>query len=367
MTQAVGSLYFNLFGGVSGDMLVSSLYSLNQQLNRDCSFIEKVIESIPEIYYCEFLNSVRGGISGTELNIKYDNHFDHRNISDIVEVLNVMPISARAHDWAVRAFYNLAEAESFVHGCNVDEVHFHEVGATDSIFDIVVACALLDVCNVNFLFASPITVGGGVVNSAHGELPIPAPATQYLLNKLPTCGLSLSGERATPTGVALLKAWEVSFLNRDGAITEAVAYGLGKNDYVDRANFLRVSYEKPSSVSECLIELRTMVDDQTGENVGYAVEQLRLAGCIDAYILPVVAKKNRPGFEVVVIAELVDQQKMIDIMFERLGTLGVRTFLLNRVTLARLEESVNGITSKYRLSSDGAHLYGKKPQFDDTV
>ena len=151
MKQAVNSLYFTLFGGVSGDMLVSGLYSLNQQLGRDCSFVSNIINAIPEIYYCEFLESARGGISGVELKIKYDECSDYRDISDIIKILGEIPISTRAHDWAGRSFYNLAEAESHVHGCEVKDVHFHEVGATDSIFDITVACALLDICDVGFV------------------------------------------------------------------------------------------------------------------------------------------------------------------------------------------------------------------------
>ena len=237
----------------------------------------------------------------------------------------------------------------------------------DAILDISTACALMDALNPSEIYCSAIPVGHGVVQCAHGVMPIPAPATQYLLEGLASCGFDLQGERATPTGVALLRAWKVNMATRSAAVSERVGYGLGTRDPKDRANLLRVELETAALNPEDVVELRSLVDDQSGEIVGHALEDLRKRGAKEAYVLAATTKKGRPAFEVVVQVDADQQHEFEQRMFRLLGTLGIRVTLLQRSRQFREVEEHDGLAWKCASLNAEQDMHALKPEFESLV
>jgi hypothetical protein len=203
------------------------------------------------------------------------------------------------------------------------------------------------------------------VRAAHGDLPVPAPGTLRLLLGIPVCGTLLTGERATPTGVALLKAFGARFSERPAGVPLRVGHGLGARDFSDRANLLRVEIEEVAVGQEWLIELRAMVDDQSGETVGAALDALRAAGAVDAYAAAALAKKGRPAFEVVALVEVERQDAMRELFLRALGSLGLRMSMMRRSRLPRdvrsLTTALGEVPHKVRSEADGERA---KPEAD---
>jgi len=363
LESALMRVFLNLFGGVAGDMLVGGFLDAGA----DAKLVAPLLAGFPagEVQV-RVERSLRHGIAGNHFVVDAKEVNSHRHLSDVLAILAKMPLTRRASDWAVKAFQELAQAEARAHDCSVEEVHFHEVGAIDAIVDIAVACALLDNLDPTTVFASAIPVGSGVVHCAHGTMPVPAPATRFLLEGMPTCGFDLVGERATPTGVALLRAWQVDFAPRGAALCQRAGHGLGTRNPEDRANLLRVELESVAIVAEWLVELRCLVDDQSGEVIGNALEQLRSVGALEAYACAATTKKGRPAFEVVVLCEVPQQQRFQDLMFRLLGTLGLRVTPLQRATLPRAVVTLQGpqeeLLWKKRSFSNGESAL--KPEFE---
>ncbi|MFT7516614.1 MAG: hypothetical protein ACI84O_000397 [Myxococcota bacterium] len=361
-------IFLNLYGGVAGDMLVSALYDCARDAKMDTTAADALLAALPFAgVNTEYATAMRKGIRGCTFKVTVNAAQPHRHLSDVLAIIDQLPLSVQAAKWSREAFELLATAEAKVHNTTRQQIHFHEVGAVDSIIDICLASLLLDLLDVDQIYSSPITVGSGMVKCEHGQMPVPAPATLELLRGLPSCGFALSGERATPTGVALLLAWKANFATRDAAITKHFGYGMGSADFEDRGNFLRVQLEEMSNASECVVELRTMVDDQSGEVIGHALEKIRQQNILEAYLLPVMAKESRPGFEVVVICDITQQQQLSQLMFELLGTLGIRVTVLQRDTLARCEVERDSVSHKLRMHSDSAQVLGAKPEFKQVV
>ncbi len=357
-------VHLNLHGGVAGDILVAALADAVAARTTLADTLS-ALALPPAAFRWELRREQRGGISGARFEVQCPPEHAHRHLADVLRVLAASRLQPRALAWAEAAFRALAAAEGEAHGCAPEEVHFHEVGAVDAIVDVAAACALLDALQPAAVWSTAVPVGGGVVRAAHGELPVPAPGTLRLLQGMPVCGTSLRGERATPTGVALLRAWEVRFDERPAARIETIGHGLGAHDFPDRANLLRVEVEQVAVGQEWLVELRSLVDDQSGETIGSALEAFRAAGAVDAYAVAAVAKKNRPAFEVVVLAEAADQERMRELCFRHLGTLGLRVMPLRRSRLPRMvavrETALGALPFKLRDTADGRR---EKPEHE---
>ncbi|MFK5955472.1 MAG: LarC family nickel insertion protein [Planctomycetota bacterium] len=357
-------IYLNLFGGVAGDMLIAGLLDAGAPPES----LQAILGALPaEEVQASWEKQVRRGISGHYFSVQITEGHRHRHLADVLPILQQLPLTQRAHRWAVAAFQALAEAEGKAHNCSAQEVHFHEVGAMDAILDISGACALMDALDPSEIFCSPIPVGHGTVHCAHGAMPIPAPATRYLLEGYPSCGFDLEGECATPTGVALLRAWEVDCSTRGAAVCAGVGYGLGTRDPEDYPNVLRVELETAALEQECVVELRSLVDDQSGEIVGHALEDLRSLGAKEAYVLPAATKKGRPAFEVIVQVDAVQQSKMEQRMFRLLGTLGIRATVLQRSRQLRGVEEKEGLPWKCAAAVEGEAMQNLKPEFESLV
>lgn len=354
-------LHLNLHGGVAGDMLVAGLLAAGAPRE----VLERTLNSLPGEFSWRVEEERRQTIAGLRFVVDAQEGHVHRHLSDVLAILAKVEFSDRARTWAEEAFRLLAVAEARAHGSEPEQVHFHEVGAVDAMVDVAAACALMDALDPAVIRATPVPIGSGTVHCAHGDMPVPAPGTAFLLEGVPIGGRDLIGERATPTGVALLRAWRVRFETPPAANLIASGHGLGSRDPDDRANLLRVELEEPAMGGEWLVELRALVDDQSGEVLGDALERLHAAGAVDAYAAAAVGKKNRPSFEVIVLCDAERQQEFETLCFRLLGTLGMRVAPLRRIRQARRVENrsteLGSLPFKVRGSGDEERA---KPEFE---
>ncbi len=355
-------VHLDLFSGVAGDMLVAGLLDSGAPEE----VLKQVLASLPQEFTWACRRESRGKIAGLRFVVEAREGHVHRRLDDVIPILEKAALSLQARAWARKAFEELAGAEARAHGTTPGEVFFHEVGAVDAIVDIAAACALMDALDPAAIWASPVAVGSGFVACAHGRLPVPAPGTQALLLGMPVCGRDLEGERTTPTGAALLRAWKVRFGSRPPAVALRTGHGLGGRDPGDVPNFLRVTLERAEGEAEELVELRTLVDDQSGEVVAAALEALHEAGAVEAFALSAVAKKNRPAFEIVVLCERAAQPAFEEQLFRQLGTLGLRVAFVRRTRRPRRVEvrptPLGPLPFKLREDPQGTTVL--KPEFE---
>ena len=240
----------------------------------------------------------------------------------------------------VMAVYGLiAEAESHAHSVPVTEIHFHEVGTMDAIADITAVCLLMHKIAPDQVIVSPVHVGSGHVHCAHGILPVPAPATAYILNGVPMYGGAVKGELCTPTGAALLKHFATRFGDMPVMRTEAIGYGMGKKDF-EQANCIRAMLGETEDSGDKVMQLECNVDDMTAEELGFAAETILAAGALEVYTVPVGMKKSRPGTLLSVLCHEDAKEKLVRVIFQNTTTIGVREHSCSRYTLKRSFETV---------------------------
>lgn len=252
-------------------------------------------------------------------------------ITHIIEHLN-LPDEVKKD--VVAVYHLIAEAESHVHDKTVEEIHFHEVGTADAIADIAGVCLLMHMIAPQKVIASPIHVGSGNVHCAHGILPVPAPATAFILQGLPIYSGVIKGELCTPTGAALLKHFVTEFKEMPVMRTAAIGYGMGKKDF-ERANCMRVLLGETEENGSEVTELSCNLDDMTPEALGFVQEILFAAGALEVYTIPIGMKKSRPGILLTCMCRCNDKEKMVSLLFKHTTTLGIRESISKRYTLTR--------------------------------
>ncbi len=268
----------------------------------------------------------------------------------------------------VLAVYKLiAEAESRVHGVPVSDIHFHEVGTMDALADITTVCLLMKELAVDEVVVSPVHVGSGQVQCAHGILPVPAPATADILRDVPTYGGSISGELCTPTGAALLKHFAARFGEMPLMRVGAIGYGMGKKDF-PAANCVRAMLGETQGQTDAVWELSCNVDDMSAEAVGYAMEKLFEGGAREVYTVGVGMKKSRPGILIRVICSTSDKEKMVELLFRHTTTIGIREQAMNRYVLERRIETLQTPYGEVRCKiSSGYGVMRRKYEYEDLV
>lgn len=283
----------------------------------------------------------------------------------IEEIVNRLPIPSMVK-LDVLAVYNLiAEAESRVHGVSVQQIHFHEVGTMDAVADITAVCLLMREIRPDQVIVSPVSVGSGTVRCAHGILPVPAPATALLLEGMPIQAGNVQGELCTPTGAALLKYFADDFGSLPVMRVQKTGYGMGKKDF-PQANCLRVMLGETSDQTDGIAELKCNIDDMTGEEIGFAMEQLLSGGALDVFTTPIGMKKNRPGVLLSVLCRAGDREKMARLIFRHTTTLGIRESLQNRYTLERRTQTVSTPYGAVRQKiSSGYGVQRQKAEYED--
>lgn len=292
-------------------------------------------------------------------------HHHHSNMADIEEIISGLAIPENVQQDVLAVYRLIAEAESHVHGVPVTEIHFHEVGMMDAVADITAVCWLMNEIAPEEVVVSPIHVGCGQVRCAHGILPVPAPATLYILQDVPIYGGEVQGELCTPTGAALLKHFADRFGNMPVMKTTAVGYGMGKKDF-KWANCVRAVLGETSASAEQMLELSFNVDDMTGEAIGFAMERLFEAGAKDVYSTPIYMKKSRPAEKICVLCAEEDREKILRCIFTHTTTIGIREAVMDRYCMERRIETVQTPYGEVRRKiSEGYGVRREKYEYED--
>lgn len=295
----------------------------------------------------------------------HEHHHEHNGMHEIehrVFHLNV-PEAVKKDILAVYAL--IAQAESHAHGVPVSEIHFHEVGTMDALADITAVCLLMHNLRPERVVASPIHVGSGQVRCAHGILPVPAPATAYILRDVPIYGGEIRGELCTPTGAALLKHFVHEFSATPPMRVQKIGYGMGKKDF-PAANCVRCLLGDGHGQSDSVFELQCNLDDMTGEEIGFAMDELYAAGALEVFTTAVGTKKNRPAVLLTVLCKAADKQRVADLIFKHTTTLGVREIEKHRIVLHRSFSAVQTPFGQVRCkTSMGCGVQREKYEFDD--
>ena len=284
----------------------------------------------------------RNGIRATRAVVDAPEQHHHRHWTDIRSLLEQADIHDRVKSRSLAVFEVLAVAEGKVHGVSPEEVHFHEVGALDAIVDIVGSCAALESLNIDEIASGPVAVGVGTISAAHGILPNPPPAVVNLLENIPTVSVDVDLELTTPTGAAIVKGLATSVGPLPDMTVTASGYGAGTRDLSDRANVTQViigtatpTGSNSDDPTETVIELATNLDDITGEQLGHAITELMEAGALDAWVTPIVMKKNRPAHTLSALVTPAQAAELAALVMSLTGSLGVRTRQLDRVVAKR--------------------------------
>jgi uncharacterized protein (TIGR00299 family) protein len=334
--------HFDCFSGISGDMTVAALLDAGVPP----SAVQDAVASLglPVTLHVEKVK--KGGFAATYLHVEAPEETEHRHLADIEVILAKGALSPRQRELALRIFRRLAEAEAAVHGMPVEKVHFHEVGALDSIADITAAAVGLDLLGVERFSSGPVAVGSGMVQCAHGLMPVPAPATAELLKGVPLRSTTIKSELTTPTGAAILTTVVDEWVEQPALTLERIGHGAGKKNFPDQPNLLRLfvgtaaAPEAADLESDQVWVLETNLDDLPAEIVGYCFERLLAAGALDVYTTPITMKKNRPGVLLSVLAPPEKLRELELVLFQETTTLGVRRYLAGRHKLHRKPHAV---------------------------
>jgi hypothetical protein len=354
--------YLDAFSGISGDMLVGALADAGAAQ----AALAEALASLGAGAKVRFETTSRAGIRATRFHVEEEGApRQHRHLRDIVAMIRAAPLPERARENAVKVFERLGEVEAAIHQVPVERVHFHEVGAADSICDIVGACVGLELLGVEAVHSSPLNLGSGTVASEHGRLPVPAPATAALVRGFPVYARGPECELTTPTGAALATTLAAEFGPLPPMRLSAVGYGAGARDLPQQPNLLRVLIGETTAAAEApaVAVLEANIDDSSPEVLGYAVERLLAAGALDVTLAPLIMKKNRPGTLLTVIARPEDQERLAALVFQETSTLGLRIGHAERRVQARrvVEVETPHGTVRVKVSGDGRYA----PEYED--
>jgi uncharacterized protein (TIGR00299 family) protein len=334
------TLFIECNMGAAGDMLMSALSELLPEPEK---FIDEMNNlRLPNVVLIRE-KTLKCGVFGTHISVKikgfeeHSHHYEHSHhhaigLKEINDTIYSLLVSEKVKKDAVSVYGLIAEAEAKVHGKTSDSVHFHEVGTLDAVADIVGVCRLFELLAPENVVVSPINVGSGQVKCAHGILPVPAPATAYILAGIPSYNSGIKGELCTPTGAALLKHFASKYGNMPVMATEKIGYGMGNKDF-EAANCIRVFMGETFEQSGEIAEISCNIDDMTGEELGFALETLMENGALDGSIIPVVMKKSRPGHILLCLCETADEEKFAKLILKFTSTFGVRVKHCNRYIL----------------------------------
>lgn len=407
------TLYLDCSMGAAGDMLTAALLELCPEPEK---FVKRLNDlGIPGVIY-EAEKSVKCGITGTHMKVSvngvveeshdhdamhdhshghheddhdelehdhgdhmvvthsdddhhhdHHHHHEHHDMHSIKHIVSHLEIPEKVREDVLAVYDLIAQAESHVHGCPVTEIHFHEVGSMDAVADVTAVCLLMNELAPERIVASPVHVGSGQVRCAHGILPVPAPATAWLLQGIPTYGGQVQGELCTPTGAALLRYFVQDFGSQPPMRVAGIGYGCGQKDF-DRANCVRAMLGETDGGTDSVLELCCNLDDMTPEAVGFAMDELFAAGALDVYTTPVGMKKNRPGVLLTCMCKAEQRDEMLGLIFAHTTTLGVRESVCNRYTMSRKMREVQTEFGSVRVKcSSGWGVHREKPEYEDVA
>jgi uncharacterized protein (TIGR00299 family) protein len=365
-------LYFDCPAGLSGDMALGALLGLGLDEAAFRSELNKL--GINDEFALEVKRSEKCGVAGTavRVHLAYEHEHEHpaghghRKLGDIVDLICGSALDTIIKDKAIGMFRLLAQAEGAVHGIPPEEVTFHEVGAVDSIVDIVGTCVAMRMVGAGRVVFSALNTGSGSVKCAHGVLPVPAPATLEILKGVPCYSDGTQSELTTPTGALIARTFAEAFGPMPEMAVESVGYGLGSKDFAfpNAARAIIGRVEPGEERAVCVVECN--IDDMPGEAAGYALEKLFAAGALDAFFTPIQMKKNRPAFMLTAICSPDKRENIERTMLTETTTLGVRVHEARRATLRRRNEAVETPWGNIRVKiADGPEGPKLAPEYED--
>ena len=391
------TLFLECSMGAAGDMITAALFEL---LDDKETFLQQINSIGLHDVKISSKPSVKCGIAGTHIKVTvhdieetsenkniatskhnrthcnmndYNHAYEHNhiNLETVEDIIAKLNISDKVKTNTSNIYHLIAEAETTVHGKSINQIHFHEVGNMDAIADIVSVCVLMETISPQEIIVSPINVGSGFVHCAHGILPLPTPATSFILKDIPIyCG-NIQGELCTPTGAAIIKYFATHFKQMPLMRIQKIGYGMGSKDF-DVANYIRAFLgETKNNVAiqnERIVQLQCNLDDMTGESIGFAVDLLLQKGALDVFITPIHAKKNRPA---ILLTCMCNEDKSIffaELILQHTTTFGVRKFICDRYALQRNTSTQKTIYGKIRIKTgEGYNIKKSKPEYDDVA
>ncbi len=380
-------LYFDCFSGISGDMVLGALLDAGLPFEELKGALGTLAVSG---YHVHAARVLRAGVSATKFTVhdhdhghdlhQHDDHshahahahaHSHRSLPEIFALIDKSALSAPGRDRAKALFQRLAEAEAAVHQMPVEKVHLHEVGAVDSIIDIVGAVFALEWFGADRIVASPLNVGGGMVQSAHGLFPVPAPATVKLLGAAPVYSGDIQKELVTPTGALIVSSYASEFGPLPAMTVEHVGYGAGNLDFASTPNVLRVFVGRPTAAArpgtERVVVIECEIDDMNPQLFGVAMDRLYAAGALEVFYVAAQMKKNRPGTLLTVVAPPDHRERLSAIIFSETTTIGLRYSEVDRECLqrelVRVDTPVGPV--RVKLAWRDGRLVNAVPEFED--
>ena len=372
------TLYIDCGMGVAGDMLTGALLDLLDEQGQ-AEFLKEINAALAGKAIVTAEQETKCGVRGLHVHVSIngveeghehhhhdgEHHHHHNGIKEIRELIDAMPLSETVRYNARKIFDCIAEAESEVHGQDIEHIHFHEVGTIDAVADVVGVCLLMEILNPEHVICSPINAGGGTVKCAHGILPVPAPATEILLRDIPWYEGEIKSELCTPTGAALIHWFVNEFDSMPMMAVKKTGYGMGTKEF-ERLNAVRILLGERNDKREFLTELSCNLDDMTGEEISFAMERLLEAGALDVWTTAIGMKKNRPGVMLSVLCREDHENELARCLFRHTTTLGVRSNGFFRRTLERsfrkAETPWGEVTVK---QAEGWNVKREKPEYED--
>jgi uncharacterized protein (TIGR00299 family) protein len=362
--------YFDCFAGAAGDMIVAAMLDAGL----DAQFLKAQLATLGiEGLDVRITETARAGLRAVKFDPVTPEQRQHRNLEQITKIIHESKITAKARETAVAIFDNLARAEAAVHGKDLNEIHFHEIGAVDSIVDIVSACIGLEALGVDKVHCSALSVGGGTVKCDHGIMPVPAPAAAQLLKGIPINPGPMQAELLTPTAAAILTTVAEQFGPLPTMKIEAIGYGAGSMNPDEFPNVLRLflgqTMPQDSADTDTVCLLETNVDDATAELIGFVTEELLELGASDVFSTAIVMKHSRPAVKISVICTPELASTMEKVLFEQGLTLGIRKQLLQRTRLVRNFVTVQTEFGPIRMKTGSLNgrIVNAKPEFSDCL
>ena len=360
-------LYFDLIGGASGDMILGALVDAGLPINK----LSKALQGLNLSEFKIKSHKVeKKGFSATKVDVQVTKQPPERHLDEIKEIIHKSSLSDHVKTRAITIFERIAETEADIHNQPVDQVHLHELGGTDTIVDITGTLTALELLDIATVYASPIPLGKGFTTGAHGQIPLPSPATTALLKGVPVFGRDIEAELVTPTGAALLAELAVDFGPPPPMVVSSIGYGAGGRD-LPIPNLLRVLVGELDTATqespERLMILETNLDDLNPEIYPYVIDCLFASGALDVTLTPIQMKKNRPGTLLKVLCQPHSSEKMRSIIFQETTTLGVRQYQIDRYTLPRKIETVSTSYGKIRVkvAETDAGIQKISPEYED--
>ncbi|VAW24065.1 FIG099352: hypothetical protein [hydrothermal vent metagenome] len=364
-------LYYDCFAGISGDMNLGAMIDLGV----DPDYLKAEFQKLNiEGFYLKIKKDKRRGVTGTKATVVIENQENEkpRHLKHIEELINQSSLSSEVKSMSIKIFDLIAVAEANVHGISKQQVHFHEVGALDSIADIIGAAICIDYLKVDKIMSAPIQLGGGTVKCAHGIMPVPAPATIEIVQDVPVKTGLVQHEATTPTGAAILVAMVNEFTEQISFPIHKIAYGIGQRDISEVPNVLRVYLSEDdknsdNTKSEEAWMLECNIDDMNPEWYGHLFKELFDAGADDVFLSPIIMKKSRPANMLSVLCNRGIMPEIKAIVFKNSTTIGMREYAVTKTILERKEKEID--TELGKVNVKYSYFQGNeiqiKPEFDD--